>query len=94
MTTRNPNKPCACASYSFEVLLTSDGGGSVWQLNNTGCIATTQSTFAPGHDAKLKSLLTRAEGGGHPVRRADGGTVVVKDAARVAADLGWGSPGR
>lgn len=58
MTTQNSNHPCACGSYAFEVLIHENvGGDKVWQQKTTGCAATTQSTFAPGHDAKLKSLL-------------------------------------
>jgi hypothetical protein len=90
MTTQNPNRPCACASYAFEVLIhESVGGDKVWQQKTTGCTATTQSTFAPGHDAKLKSLIIAAGVGGHQVRQTTRDTVVAKDALRVAADLGW-----
>lgn len=90
MTTENPNRPCACGSYAFEVLIHENvGGDKVWQQKTTGCVATTQSTFAPGHDAKLKSLLIAAGVGGHQVRQTTRDTVVVKDALRVAADLGW-----
>ncbi len=90
MTTQNPNRPCLCGSYSFEVLIHENvGGDKVWQQKTTGCDATTQSTFAPGHDAKLKSLLIAAGVGGHRVREVARDTVVTKDAARVAAELGW-----
>ncbi|WP_329024208.1 hypothetical protein [Streptomyces sp. NBC_01423] len=90
MTRRNHNTACVCGSYSFEVLMHDDpSGDKVWQLKATGCAATTQSKFAPGHDAKLKSLIIQAGVGGHPVRRVVRDTVVSKDALRVAADLGW-----
>lgn len=90
MTTQNPNTACVCGSYSFEVPVHEDvSGDKVWQLKATGCIATTQSRFAPGHDAKLKSLIIQAGAGGHQVRRTERDTVVAKDALRVAADLGW-----
>lgn len=65
------------------------GGDKVWQRKATGCAATTQSTFAPGHDAKLKSLLIAAGVGGRQVREVTRDTVVTKDALRVAAELGW-----
>ncbi len=64
-------------------------GDKVWQRKATGCVATTQSRFAPGHDAKLKSLIIQAGAGGHQVRRIERDTVVAKDAGRVAAELGW-----
>lgn len=89
MTTQNTNHPCACGNYSFEVLIHENVGGGVWQQKTTGCTATTQSTFAPGHDAKLKSLLIAAGVGGHQVRKVHYDTVTVKDALGVAADLGW-----
>lgn len=43
--------PCACARYKVE---TPEG------LTGTDCTATTKKKFAPGHDAKLRSLLVRA----------------------------------
>ncbi|MFF3351077.1 hypothetical protein ACFYWN_00295 [Streptomyces sp. NPDC002917] len=90
MTTESPNSACMCGSYSFEVLVHEDvSGDKVWQLKATGCTATTQSKFAPGHDAKLKSLLIQAGAGDHQVRRIVRDTVVAKDALRMAADLGW-----
>ncbi|MFI1418950.1 hypothetical protein ACH4VX_13315 [Streptomyces sp. NPDC020731] len=90
MTTQNPNQPCACARYSFEVLVHEGSTGeAVWQANTTECTATTQSKFAPGHDAKLRSLLARAQAGGHPVRQVSGRAVVIADAATAAAALGW-----
>ncbi|MFJ9108731.1 hypothetical protein [Streptomyces sp. NPDC102283] len=90
MTTQNPNPACLCRSYSFEVPVHEDiSGDKVWQLKATGCAATTQNRFAPGHDAKLRSLIIQAGVGGHQVRRTERDTVVAKDALRVAADLGW-----
>jgi len=60
-TTARPEKAatthhaCRCAAF-----VTEDG---VW----TGCEATTARTFAPGHDAKLGSLLQQAALTGTPV---------------------------
>ncbi|CAL9533559.1 hypothetical protein SUDANB106_04108 [Streptomyces sp. enrichment culture] len=65
------------------------GGDKVWQRKTTGCAAMTQSTFAPGHDAKLKSLLIAAGAGGHQVHHVSNDVVIAKDALRVAADLEW-----
>ncbi|MFE9011016.1 hypothetical protein [Streptomyces cyaneofuscatus] len=90
ITAQSTKSACMCGSYSFEVPVHEDvSGDKVWQLKATGCIATTQSRFAPGHDAKLKSLIIQAGAGGHQVRRIERHTVVAKDALRVAADLGW-----
>ncbi|MEU0246667.1 hypothetical protein ABZ192_20490 [Streptomyces sp. NPDC006235] len=90
MTTQNPNQPCTCARYSFEVLVHEGSTGeAVWQATTTECTATTQSKFAPGHDAKLRSLLVQAQAGGHLVRQVNGRAVVIADAATAAAALGW-----
>ncbi|AGK80441.1 hypothetical protein SFUL_5553 [Streptomyces microflavus DSM 40593] len=90
MTTPETDKPCACSSYSLLVLVHENAeGDKVWQQTTTRCAATTKRTFAPGHDAKLKSLLLQAGAGGHQVRRTASSTVVDRDAAKVAADLGW-----
>ncbi|NED04208.1 hypothetical protein G3I55_21350 [Streptomyces sp. SID6648] len=90
MTAPKPNSACVRGSYSFEVPVYEDvAGDKVWQLKVTGYVATTQNRFAPGRDAKLKSLIIQAGAGGHQVRRIERDTVVAKDALRVAADLGW-----
>ncbi|MEV5441218.1 hypothetical protein AB0N23_01460 [Streptomyces sp. NPDC052644] len=90
MTKQNANRRCVCGSYSYEVLIHENADGDkVWQQKATGCAETTQRTFASGHDAKLKSLLVAAGVGGHRVRKVHYDTVTVKDALRVAADLGW-----
>lgn len=65
------------------------GGDQVWLSETTGCTGATRSTYTPGHDAKLRSLLVQAGIGGHQVRRTDGKRVVGKDALRWAAELGW-----
>ncbi|MFD9044745.1 hypothetical protein ACFVZA_01175 [Streptomyces bottropensis] len=85
-------KPCACGSYSYLVPLHEDAGGDqVWERRTTECTSTTQSTYAQGHDAKLRKFLVSAGVAGHRVHRAEGNIVIVKDPARVAADLGWES---
>ncbi|MGW0854734.1 hypothetical protein [Streptomyces sp. NPDC002690] len=90
MTTSETAKPCECSSYSLLVLVHENTqGDKVWQQTTTDCTATTKRTFAPGHDSKLKSLLLQARDGGRQIRRTSGTTVVDRDAARVAADLGW-----
>ncbi len=55
----------------------------------TECTSTTQSTYAQGHDAKLRKFLVQAGVGGHKVQRTEGKIVIAKEALRWAADLGW-----
>ncbi|MFE7764685.1 hypothetical protein [Streptomyces sp. NPDC057438] len=85
-------KPCACGSYYYLVPLHEDAGkDQVWERKTTECTSTTQSTYAQGHDAKLRKFLVSAGVGGYRVHRVEGKIVIVKDPARVAADLGWES---
>lgn len=58
--------PCACKDYAVKF----DG-----QERTTACDAESRGVFAPGHDAKLKSLLIFAGTHGHRVEhRTDEGT--------------------
>lgn len=69
--------PCGCDSYSCEVLIHENvGGDRVWQQKTTSCTATTQRTFAPEHDAKLKfparcRKCRRPPGAQSPLRHGD-----------------------
>jgi hypothetical protein len=58
--------PCACSLYSVEV---PDGDSTA--LEGVDCDAVSKGRFAPGHDAKLKSLLIKAGANGHKVYRAN-----------------------
>ena len=51
----------ACACSEFEIGITTEVGGQPdFNGETTGCAETTNRVFAPGHDAKLKSLLIKA----------------------------------
>ncbi|BFP51443.1 MULTISPECIES: hypothetical protein [Streptomyces] len=90
MTTPNPiTRPCACASYSVLIKVSESTAESIWQQKTTECRDTTQSTYAQGHDAKLKKFLVWAGIEGHPVRRTQGEVVIGRDALRWAAELNW-----
>ena len=58
----------------------------------TGCTLTTRRTFAPGHDAKLKSLLIQAGVRGWEARygRISGGMLVTTDPISAANRYGFG----
>lgn len=64
---KEPTK-CLCALYGVEVPA-EDGGEAT--IEEIGCTATTSSKFAPGHDAKLKSLLIKAGSLGRKVFKTD-----------------------
>lgn len=55
----------------------------------TGCTQTTERIFAPGHDAKLKSLLIKAGAAGSEIVRAEGGVNVYSSAEQVAKSYGF-----
>ncbi len=81
---------CACSLYSYLVPQhTGPNGDQVWRRVTTECLATTRSTFSPGHDMKLRSLLVEAGAEGHQVLWTGDDTVIGKTAERWAADLGW-----
>lgn len=84
-----------CACHAFEIQTWSaevpEGAdpGDYAQYEGTGCTQLTHRTFAPGHDAKLKSLLIRAGAAGAEVVRHEGGVTVVTSAERVAEHFGF-----
>ncbi len=86
----NTPKPCLCSQ--FEIVLrewTADSGQPEIETEGTGCTATTMREFAPGSDAKLKSLLIRAGVLGLEVRRHLGGVVHSGDAITMAREFGF-----
>lgn len=93
-TTAPANEATACACSRFDALdpeqLTDanleSGDYDVW---TTGCTQTTRNTFAPGHDAKLKSFLIKHSVEGHEVRELVGGTAVSRDAVGHANQFGF-----
>ncbi|MFF3710439.1 hypothetical protein [Streptomyces phaeochromogenes] len=84
--------PCECSRYSvLSNVREADNGDLTWdQELTTGCTATTKRTFAPGHDAKLKSALIRWGAEGHEIRYDDGGMSTTADAATLAAKFPFG----
>ncbi|WP_024758686.1 hypothetical protein [Streptomyces exfoliatus] len=90
-TAPNATRPCACGSYSYLVLLhETPHGDRTWEPRTTRCTGTTQSTYAQGHDAKLRKFLVEAGVAGVQVRKTEEKVVVERDAVRIADDLGWG----
>lgn len=70
--------PCQCARFS-----NAETGEA------TGCTKTTTREFAPGHDAKLKSLALRAGAAGQQVTRMDDGIAVTTDAVKAVEGYGF-----
>lgn len=60
--------PCLCSKYEVVIREFDTPNGPDYDAEGTGCTETTGNEFAPGHDAKLKSLLIRAGVAGHAVR--------------------------
>ena len=89
-TSGAPVSLCACSRYSVLIKVSETTAESVWRQRTTECTSTTQSTYAQGHDAKLRRFLVLAGVEGHRVRHAQGEMVVEADALRVATGLGWG----
>lgn len=74
-------KPCACQQFALN-----DGSGTSCSAN-----VTSKRSFAPGHDAKLKSMVIRAGRANQTVTRLDSdGKLIVrgtgKDVAKVLAE--------
>lgn len=79
--TKSEPKSCACSAYVVRF----DNGNEL----ATGCSAKTPRNFAPGHDAKLKSILIKAAIAGVDVTKAtDNGTVTVSP-LHAAEDFGF-----
>lgn len=89
-TTPATEKDCACGAY--EVVLnewTDEQGQPEIETEETGCAARTTRDFAPGHDAKLKSMLIRAGVRGLEVRHNAGGVVRSGSAETMAKGFGF-----
>lgn len=87
-------RPCACGGYEIEIWtgeVPADADPNDYvKYIGTGCIAETARTFAPGHDAKLKSLLIQAGADGNGVRTESGGVASISDAMHWAEFYGFG----
>lgn len=86
---------CECSKYeaviSAELTEENLANGS-YQTFSTDCTATTRNTFAPGHDAKLKSALIRwGADAGMEVARLAGGVRTTASAQHWADSHGFGT---
>lgn len=91
----NGEHNCECQKYSIEIWTgeVPEGAdpGEYVEYIETGCHQTTTRTFAPGHDAKLKSLMIAAGAQGNAVRRDEGGMANTGDAVTMAGAFGFES---
>lgn len=77
--------PCLCGKYAVESK-TAEGTERLV----TGCDREVKSNFAPGHDAKLKSMLINAGATGQPVIRTEAdGSEITMDALDAASEFGF-----
>lgn len=77
-------QPCLCGL--FEVIDPETGG----VVQHTDCTGTTKKRFAPGHDAKLKSLLISAGVHGRRIRERNGKSDKLHRPITVANRFGFG----
>ena len=85
---------CACSKYEIEIWTGEVPEGAdpneYVKYISTDCDAQTTRVFAPGHDAKLKSLLIQAGAGGDGVRTEEGGMASTAEAMHWAEFYGFG----
>lgn len=91
---KSKDEPKACECSLFTVLTNvrddAESGDILYDDElSTGCSATTNSIFAPGHDATLKSFLIGAAFEDGDVRRRDGALSVSDDSMGWAAKYGF-----
>jgi len=78
-------KDCLCGKYEIVVEeFENENGEPDYRSEDTGCNARTTRDFAPGHDAKLKSLLISAGARGLDVRYNGGGSATTGSAENAA----------
>jgi hypothetical protein len=82
---RKPKTQSPCQCFSTPSGNTTDEGEPIYR----SCGLTTTGRFAPGHDAKLKSVLMNLAVAGQEYHRHDGGMLVSGDPAAMARDLAW-----
>lgn len=82
---------CECSRFSVLVNVHDTAeGGLAWDSEyGTHCISATNNTFAPGHDAKLKSFLIKAGANSHEVTKDEGGVNRISDAMTFATEYGF-----
>lgn len=82
-------KDCLCGAYEIVVEEFDTPDGPDYTAEDTGCSARTTRDFAPGHDAKLKSLMISAGVRGLQVRHNGGGVVRMGSAETMAASFAF-----
>lgn len=84
--------PCECSKFDTlpEDLTEEQIETGDFESFDTGCQAETARTFAPGHDAKLKSALIKWGALGLEVRKNEGGMAVSGSAESWAAKYDFG----
>jgi hypothetical protein len=84
---------CECSKYEAvisEQLTEENLANGTYETFTTGCEATTKNTFAPGHDAKLKSALIRwGADASMEVARLAGGVRTTADVMHWAGSHGF-----
>lgn len=91
--TTTESTPCLCGLFEAmdsEQLTEADLETGDYDSWYTGCTETTQNTFAPGHDAKLKSALIRWGSQDLEVSQLVGGVRVTASAEQWADKLEFG----
>jgi hypothetical protein len=73
---------CTCRAFEFGI---ADADIERDSTYTTGCIESTHSKFAMGHDAKLVGFMVRAELAGEEIYRIDGGMRITFAGAAQAA---------
>lgn len=84
---------CECSRYEAlvsEQLTEENLASGDYDVYDTACTATTKRTFAPGHDARLKSALIRWGAAGLEVSRVENGLRVSASAEQWADKLNFG----
>jgi hypothetical protein len=79
---------CACAEFEIGNTVELPNGEPDFVGETTGCGSDTRRVFAPGHDARLKSLLIKAGIADMEVRYGQG-IVVTTDAVNAARQFGF-----
>jgi hypothetical protein len=83
-------KDCLCGAYEIVVEeFENENGEPDYTAEDTGCSARTTRDFAPGHDAKLKSLLISAGVRGLDVRHNAGGVAHMGSAEVMASGFAF-----
>lgn len=78
-------RKCLCSAYA---IVTTDGDGVI-ERGTLGCDAETSAKFAPGHDARLKSMLIKAGAVGATVIKSTDEGDIEMTAVEAAKEYGF-----